>query len=249
MVSWINASILLGKAISRGMSPRVASMYQVPLDFSVDLRLKFTQDFSDKVANTKGIAGIQSVKIDNSLNSDVLIILFDNGETITCPAYSMGIFPVFFSGDTLSFEAISAVAVKCQLTFINTREQAQIWVAKYPVAGTFNVTGSTVFNQPTQGTFSKSSLDLTTGGTSQQIMAANANRRILAIRNPGTVAGQNIAAPEPVYISFGAGAAVAALNTWELLPGEQLPQWLATTTESVWVNAATTGHRITAYQI
>jgi hypothetical protein len=249
MTSWVNITKTLGKSISRGMSPRNTAMFQIPLDFTVDLQLKVQADMSATTQNKFGISGIQSVKIDNSLNSDVLILLFDNGENITCPPYCQAIFPVLFSGDTLAFTAISTVAVVCQLTFVNTREQAQVWTAKLPLAGTVNVTGSTVFTQKSSGTFTEFSQTITTGGTAQLLMAANANRKMIAIRNPATAASQNIAAPEPLYIGFGnafSAMTVNAMGSWELLPGEQLPQFDLITTEAVYVVAATSLHRITA---
>lgn len=250
MVSLVNVGLTKGKAISRGKAPREASMLQCVLDFTIDLRLKVSYDMSDNINNKWGIAGIQSVKVDNSLNSDVLILLFDNGENITCPAYSQAILPVLFSGEVLSFEAISTVAVKSTLTFLNTREQAQLWTAKIPVAGTVNVTGSTVFTQKTNDTFDAFSQPITLGGTAQLLMSANATRKGIFIRNPGTPTSQGIAATEPLYIGFGAafaGMAVGAMGSWELFPGEQLPQFDPVPTEAVYIVAATTGHLVTAY--
>lgn len=249
MVALISLNQRKGRPVSRGKSPRIAAMFQIPLDFTVDLTLKFSADMSENVQNKWGIEGVQSVKIDNSLNSDVLTLTFDTGDIITCPAYSMGIFPLLYTGGTLEFIATSNVAVLCNVWLLNTREQAQIWTAKIPVAGTVNVTGSTIFVQKTQDTFDEFSQVITTGGTAQLLMAANANRKGIFIRNPGTPASQGIAATEPIYIGFGAafaGMAVGALGAWELFPGEQLPAFDPVPTEAVYIVAATTNHRVTA---
>ena len=244
-----NVRDLLARSISRGMAPRNAAMLQVVLDFGSDTEIRFSADLSPTIQNKWGIAGVQSVKIDNRNNSDVLILSFDNGEVIVCPSYAQGIFPVLFSGDILSFTAYTSTSISATLTFINTREQAQLWAAKLPIAGTINVTGSTIYAEKYIGTWTDKSAALTTGGTAQLLMAANANRKTFMIRNPGTAASQNIAAPEPVFIYYGSGYAVNDLGTWELFPGEQMPLADLITTQAIYFNAATTGHRLTAWEM
>lgn len=247
----IDMTKIYGRAISRGMSPRNAAMLRIVLDFSgvADNTLSFTADMTTQIQNKHGIAGIQSVKVDNRNNSDVLILTFDNGEVIVCPSYSQGIFPVIFSGEVLSFTAYTSTGISAALTFLNTREQAQLWAAKLPIAGVINVTGSTIYSEKSNGTWTDRSAAITVGGTPQVLIPVNAVRKTFTIKNPATAASQGIAAPEPIYISFGAGAAVGALGTWELLPGESIPLWDLVTTQVVYVNAATVNHRVTAFEM
>lgn len=245
MVSLVNIRALIGKSISRGKTPRNAAMFQIPLDFAVDLSLKFSAAFDESIQNAYGFAGPQSVKMDNSLNPDVLVLKINNGDTITCPAYSMGIFPLLYNGGVLEFEAISLFPVATMITLLNTREQAQIWTTKIPLAGTVNVTGSTVFAQKPVGGYTLANPLIVAGGVSQQIFAANANRKAIYIRNPGTAASQGLAAPENLFVSW---TGAAGPTTWELFPGEQIPALDPVPSGAISVYAATTGHQIVAYQ-
>lgn len=241
-----------GKSISRGMSPKNAAMLQIPLDFTDDTTLSVSVNLSPSIQNTSGIAGIQSVKVDNKDNSDVLILTFSNQEVIVCPSYAQGIFPVIFDGELLQFTAYTstgAAALTPVVTFLNTREQAQLWAAKLPIAGTINVTGSTVYTEKSNDTWANHSAAIAVANTPQVIMPANSVRKTFSIRNPGTAASQNIAAPEPLYVSFTTGLAPAELGTWELFPGESTPLFDLVSTEAIYVSAATAGHRVTALEM
>lgn len=96
-----------------------------------------------------------------------------------------------------------------------------------------------------QGSLTERSGSMTTGGTSKQMMAANASRKYLIIHNPSTIAGQNIAALEPLFIRFGAVAAGVNNGTaFELGSGGYFIQENAFVgTDAIQVNAATTSHR------
>jgi hypothetical protein len=242
-----NNANLLAKAVWRGLSPKPAAMLQIPLSFATDAFQQVTLDMGHNTTNKFGIAGIQSVKIDNSLNGSPLIVTFDNGDVIYAPQYTQGIYPVFYSGNTLSFIANCSIGSTAKLTFLNTREQAQIWAAGYPIQGTVNVTGSVVNTAPQNGSMTDVSAALATAGAPQVLVAANPYGRVLAIRNPATAMGQNIAAPEPVYLSFAvSNPVVGGLGTWELLPGEQFPQLPKIDADAIYWVAATAGHRLTA---
>lgn len=243
MTTSISPNLVKGKAITRGKVPKIAQQLSLNLNFAADTIFTCNIPTLEGIKNTAGIDGIQSVYIDNSLNSTVVDIVFDFGQNVVCPPYAQAIFPIFWPGQQLNFTATSAGGVSVPVIFTNTREVANVWSAKTPLAGTVNVSGSDLFTQPYTGAFTDSSATLVTGGTSQLLLAASGTRQILGIKNPAT--SQGIAAPEPAFINFGAAATVGG-SSWELLPGEQLPQFLMTTTQAIYWNAATTGHQIIA---
>lgn len=101
---------------------------------------------------------------------------------------------------------------------------------------------------PVQGapvTLTERSGAMTTGGTSQQLAAANTLRKYLFIQNPVTLTGQNIAAAETLFVRFGATAAGVNNGTSiELVPGASITfEGNAIPTAAIQVNAATTAHR------
>lgn len=90
------------------------------------------------------------------------------------------------------------------------------------------------------------SLSLTTGGTAQNAIAANATRKGCTIQNPATAADQGISTAENLYVRFG-GTAAAASDSWELVPGQSMscaPVAGQIVTTAVSVVAATTAHKI-----
>ena len=247
MTTQINPNSISGKAISRGMSPKQASQLPINLDFTTDTILLLNLNLQQGIRNVGGISGIQSVFIDNSNNSANVSITLDNGQIIVCPPFSQAIFPVFFSGQQLNFKATSTGAVLVPIIFLNTREQAQLWSTRVPIAGSVNVSGSQVFTQPAGGVFTDASGMLAVGGAAQLLVAVNGARQLLQIRNPATPASQGIAGVEPIYLGFSdAAVTVGKEGSWEVLPGESLPQFLMTTTEAIYWVAATAGHLLTA---
>jgi len=245
----ISPNTLVAKAISRGKTPAKAGQFPVPLQFqnAPDGIVTCAVNIQTGVRNNHGIDGLQSIYIDNSNNAQTVSIAFDSGQVIVSPSYSQAIYPVFFSGNQLNFVATSTGGVQVNLIFLNTREQAQLWSTKIPIGGSVNVTGSTIYSQPKNGSFTDASAALAAGGTAQLLLAANGARQLLAIRNPATAASQGIAVPEPVYLGFTTAApTIGGQGTWELLPGESLPEFLLQSTEAIYWNAATTAHRLTA---
>ena len=74
---------------------------------------------------------------------------------------------------------------------------------------------------------------ITTGGTAQQVIAANPIRNYLLVQNPS-------AAPESLFVDFGEVASTASI---ELVPGMTLTfESSFMTTQYVSMYAATTGH-------
>lgn len=85
---------------------------------------------------------------------------------------------------------------------------------------------------------------ITSGGTSQTMMAANPTRLYLLIQNPLTATGQGISAAESLFIRFGDTAATVNTGTsFELSPGSSLVmEGGFCCTQAVQVIAATTAH-------
>lgn len=243
----LNPDKNIGKAITRGAFPKQARSLYIPLDFTLDTVVEGNIPMQTGITNVAGIEMAQSIFVINKDSAEEVEIIFENGFEISVPPYSSGIFPILISGDVgLKFRATctGGVLVKCWLT--NTREQPAIWVSGYPIAGTINITGSSVFSTPTKGQWTDASVALTLGGTSEQVLAADGNRIALLIKNPGTAPGQGIAAPEPAYINFGAAATIAGVGMLELLPGETISaaNMGLTSTQAIHYIATTTGHRL-----
>ena len=91
------------------------------------------------------------------------------------------------------------------------------------------------------GTTTDRSGAITTGGTSQQLMADNASRRYILIMNPSTES-------ESLFINFTANASTSAGSSLEIIPGGRYERDASSyvTTEAVNVVAATTGHKFVA---
>jgi hypothetical protein len=84
---------------------------------------------------------------------------------------------------------------------------------------------------------------VTTGGTPQQLMAANSNRMYLLIENPTT-------ATEPLYISLTGNAETGSVRSLSIAPGgtyeRAAPAYVPT--NAVSVTATTTGHAFVAVE-
>jgi hypothetical protein len=92
------------------------------------------------------------------------------------------------------------------------------------------------------GTLTDRSGSITTGGTAQTLIAANANRRYLLIKNPSTET-------ENLFFSLTGTASLTGQNSgsYILQPGESFTmESNFVSTQAVSVIAATTGHKITA---
>lgn len=87
-----------------------------------------------------------------------------------------------------------------------------------------------------RGAYVTKSGTIVNGGTSQQVIAANAARKGLVIENPSSES-------ESLFVEFGAAADTGGTSI-ELLPGGSLDQNARiVSTQSVNLNAATTGHK------
>ena len=107
-------------------------------------------------------------------------------------------------------------------------------------------TGPYSFGQVTSGygeSFTDRSGTITLGGTSQQLMAANANRRRFIIMNPASAAGQGIGVTESLFFNFTSAAGVNTGASMEITPGGWYDSGIGTVTpEAITITAATTGH-------
>lgn len=240
-----------GKAITRGKFPQTARMLYIPLDFTTDTVIQVNLPVSHNINNVQGIDGAQSMVIDNADNGDSVTIVFDNGYRVTCPAFAEGVFPVLIDLQGLAFKATSDGGVMVNTYFTNTREMPALWSTKIPIAGTINVSGSSIFSSPAFGDYTDRGDVLAAGGVSQQLMAANGARLSFLIKNPGTATGQGIAAPEPVYINFGSASTIGGTASIELLPGETLTAQnigIVSPQQITWI-AATQGHQLYAKEM
>lgn len=93
-------------------------------------------------------------------------------------------------------------------------------------------------------------LALTLGGAAQTAIASNTSRKGCTIQNPATATDQGIATADNLYVNFG-GTAAAASTSFELTPGQSIscsPLGIGTITSNVSVVAATTGHKVVAWE-
>lgn len=218
--------------------------FSITLPFSTQTTFTFQRPLGTlKWTNSK------SVYIDNGNNPNEAVVYFPSTRlTIRAPSYSQGFYPVISGGGNLEFQASSSGGVDAEVIFFNIPMEFYNWSTVTPgsIVGTVTVTG-TVTTNPLAVTTTNRGGALVTGGTSQQIMAANGARKGLLIENPATIASQNVPALESLFVNFGGAATINGTDSFELTPGGFL-QILApeTITSTIHVNAATTGHQFIA---
>lgn len=105
-------------------------------------------------------------------------------------------------------------------------------------AGTVALDAATLTALANRGALTDRSGTITTGGTAQNAMAANASRKYARITNP-------ISATESLWVND-SGTATAASPSEELLPGDQYETNGFAPTGAISVIAATTSHAFTA---
>ena len=109
------------------------------------------------------------------------------------------------------------------------------------------------FGQVTTGygeSFTDRSGTIATGGTSQQLMASNTQRRRFIIYNPATQTGQGIATAESLFFNFTSAAGVNNATSVELTPGGIYDSGIGIVTpEQINIIAATTGHQFVAKEM
>ena len=149
----------------------------------------------------------------------------------------------------ISFAAAPRTTNPNNLTFIGVESATNLPAAPYIDSnGNLNVTG-TVSGAGYSGTFTDDSGTIATGGASQTLAAANANRKYLVISNPPDAASQGIATAEKICVNFTSAASLTSAGSFCLGPGVT---WVMggpggfVSTELVTVIGATTGHIYTA---
>lgn len=199
-----------------------------------------------------GINAVQSVFIDNSNNSaSALLTVSGTNQKINMPPYSQGIMPLLLSGDTgVAVSMVTAGTVQIPMTFLNVQHDGIIWSAQGNViVGTVAVSGSvTELNQLVVMTAKNGSVAV--ANTAVQAIAANGNRKGLFIQNPTDETGEGgIAAREPIYINFGGAGGVNDGISIELQPGGSFQMAAGgVTSQAIWINAATAGHKFIAWE-
>lgn len=208
----------------------------------------------DFVPSIRGLDdGVFTVYVDNSLNSAGINLIFTGAsqQNIFVPANMQGVWPVLMdASDKVEVQAISSGAVAVPVEFLNFFLPPNQWssVPAGTVVGTVVVSGTVTADQP-KANMTERSGTITVGGTSQVLAAVNAARRNLIIQNPATIAGQNIAALESIFIRFANAAGVYDGTSLEILPGGYFDfASRPVDTRACNINAATTGHRFIAME-
>lgn len=215
-------------------------------DFSTQDKINVTYDLT-----SIGLSCVRSCLVDNSLNPGrITLSIPGSGEKISVPPYAQAIFPIIQVGPSFSVQAESIGGVPVDVQFLNYPQPLQIWYVTAPgeIIGTVPVTG-TVSTTPALGSFVNVSGQITAGGSSQQVVAANAARKHFIIQNPTTSALQGVASAEPIWINFGSAATIGTPSI-ELNPGGSYDTGNGPCpNDAIFVIAATTGHKFTAKQM
>ena len=220
----------------KGNEAALKAVFALSAATSIDLAIDSTA--------LRNIAGqLQTIFADNADNAQQLIVSFpQSGQRIVIPPYSQGYYPILnLKGLQTNVNVSSTGGVDTTIHFINVPQNAANWSSLTTSApgGLTVVVGSV-----TPGTFTDRSTTITAGGTAQVLMATNASRRAIIIENP-------TAETEIIYINFGS-AGTAGTNNIELVPGGSLTLGVdggPCTTQAIYVNAATTSHKIIAKEM
>ena len=216
-----------------------------------DFTLGATATLNTQVAEL-GMSSVQTLYVDNRNNlSSATFQVAGSNQFVTCPPQTQGFFPILLVGKaSLTIIGSSAGNILVQVQLINVYIDPMIWNSGNPtVSGTVTVNG-TVTAQPLTGAFTNRSGAIAAAGVSQQLAVANGSRRRLFILNPSTIAGQNIAATERLFINFTSAAGIDDGQSVELQPGQSFDSGQGPiTTELITVTAATLGHRYIAKEI
>jgi hypothetical protein len=175
---------------------------------------------------------VQTVYVDNHDNPNELTLRFSvTNQRLVIPAGATGIWPVL-APQNLRVTAETEIDEDAiiSLTFLNVPMPLTQWG---PI--TVNVDTVTATFTPTPCEFADHSGDITAGGTSQTLFAANGDAVRRVVQNPPANA-------EPIYINFGGAAAQIGVDSVGLLPGETFDTGTGPIDQSEWtINAATTG--------
>ena len=203
----------------------------LPIDFDFTAVGSVTHYLT--LENEQGVIDfVQSVWIDNSANAQALTLVFGGtNQKIVCRAGAQGMFPVL---------SVNPVRLTISST-IDPTAVGSIALINVPMAYTENGPISVTANISTITTVTAFDVSgfIAAGGTSQALLAANANRKGFIVQNPPNEI-------EPLYINF---TDAANFNTSiAILPGESFPPNGSpyVSREAININAATTNHPFVA---
>ena len=179
--------------------PRVVP-FEIPFDtgpgpYWIDLTLSMQQ---------KRITAVQSVWVDNSLNSAPVQIQAQGiGQTIIVPPNAQGYVPILAPQTAPKFTISSSGNVNVPLIFLNVPVPSAVWNTVSDQGG---ATGGIAQITPTSRSV------VTVAATSTQLMAANSSRKYLLIQAPQSAG---------VWLNFNGGvASVGGTDCFYLAPGQ-----------------------------
>lgn len=222
-----------GWPVSNGYAPE-GGPKALPISLDFTTAAAIIVDLVQEVASG-AINMIQSVYVDNSNNLSPLTILWDQtAQRIVVPPTAQGMFPVITPKDNPRFQASSAGAVVVGIILLNV---------PMPLTQTGPITLNVAnVNPPITNAVNRGGF-IAAGGVSQQLVAANVNRRRLLVENPTTEV-------ESLFINFGANATLngaAAPDSIEITPGGYFDSSNGPISgEAVNIIAATINHKIIA---
>lgn len=213
---------------------RVLMDFSLGLTFSLNLSSIQTQGAFDAV---------QTLYIDNSNNTGAITALMGgDNQSITIPAGAQAYMPVLQTNPpALQFSVTSGTPI-VPLQLLNFFVPPCVWyvsgisVTDLTLQSVISNGAVNVNSNPPDASLTDHSGTITTGGTGQVLLAANAARKRLLLQNPST-------ATEILQYSWHGIA-----GPWyDLAAGALLDESGSTIApNAVWVKAATTGHAFTA---
>lgn len=178
---------------------------------------------------TGKISYIQGAYIDNGDNPEQLtIVVKTTQQRLIIPAYGQGYYPILFSPVPDCVVSTTQAALRVYIHFYNVPIQSQFWLANdtAPASGAGDASAANQVLEIaaldaieavlTPGAWTNRSI-ANLSGTSQTLMAANANRRHLLI--------QNVAANNMGVNLAGGTAAIGTAGTITLAAGASLEIW------------------------
>lgn len=205
-----------------------------------------TQQYQQKQFTT-----LQTVFIDNSESAvDFDFICTVTGQTITAPPFSQGYYPILQPVPP-KFNVNSASGVVIQIILLNFYIPPEVWqIAPFTAGGIPQVDipaldplitaqGLQVVTFPGTTTMADHSGTITTGGTGQLLLAANANRKRFTLTNPTGATAETL---QFAYANIANGYIdIPNGQTWDE-NNETLSQ------QAIYVKAATTAHAFVCYE-
>lgn len=222
----------------------------MPINYDFSAFNAYQTDFS-MLFQGGSFTTLQTVWIDNSASNSVTqIVIGSTGQTITAPPKSQGFYAMLLP-KPFQFSVQSSGAVVVPMVFLNYYIPPFVWNTSsfsstglpqidIPAIDAIIVNGAlnTNINPFTSPTATNGSGTITTGGTKQSALAANASRKRFILANPDT-------ATETLYFSYQSANGVANIP---LAPGMIWDEGNITVVGAqLYVEAATTGHAYTLY--